>query len=384
MAGIERVIIVVLDSAGVGALPDAALYGDEGANTLGHIGDAGPLAVPNMEALGLGNIIPIRGVSPRAETQGAWGKAGSLTKGKDTTVGHWEIAGVVMNEALPTWPEGIPPDVAEQFEAAIGRKTLGRTVASGTEIIDQFGAEHVRTGFPIIYTSADSVFQIAAHEEVVPLETLYDWCKTARKMLNVGRVIARPFVGKPGSWQRTAHRHDYSLEPPQQTMLDKLVEAKLPVVGIGKISDIFAGRGITETHPITSNSDGMDKTINLVSKGGKGLVFTNLVDFDMKFGHRRDVDGYRRALEDFDAELAKLQAVMKDGDLLIITADHGCDPAFKGTDHTREYVPILAAGKRVKPGTIGTRKSFSDIAATTAELLLGSKETGSFAREILG
>lgn len=383
MKKINRVFVIVLDSAGVGHLPDAADYGDLGANTLGHIGEALGLTVPHMEALGLGRIIPIKGVQPVGQPKGAWGKARSKSKGKDTTIGHWEIAGVIMERPLPTWPQGIPLEVRAAFEAKIGRSTLGGTVASGTEILEQFGEEHVRTGFPIVYTSADSVFQIAAHEQTVPLDTLYHWCRIARGMLDVGRIIARPFVGQSGSWQRTAHRHDYSLEPPGATILDKVHAAGLPVISVGKISDIFAGRGVTESNPITSNREGMEKTIALARQPDQGFVFTNLVDFDMKFGHRRDVKGYRDALEEFDAQLGEFLPLLREDELLIITADHGCDPSFKGTDHTREHIPILVAGPSVRPGDLGTRSTFADISATIAELLLGEAEQGSFAREIV-
>ena len=381
--GIRRVFIVVLDSAGVGFLPDAGDYGDLGANTLGHIGEAVGLSVPTMESLGLGKIIPIGGVKVVEKPLGAWGKAASLSKGKDTSVGHWEIAGLVTEKALPTFPGGIPESVSAAFEAKIGRKTLGNTVASGTEILVQFGEEHVRTGFPIVYTSSDSVFQIAAHEEVVGLEKLYEWCQIARDMLDVGRVIARPFVGKDGNWQRTAHRHDYSLLPPGVTILDRLLAAGQSVVGVGKISDIFAARGVSESLKMQSNSNGMEITIDLAKSPGDGLVFTNLVDFDMKFGHRRDVQGYKQALEDFDAQLPRLLSELREDELVIITADHGCDPIFKGFDHTREHVPILVAGPAVKPGDLGVRESFGDIAATVAELLLHESDKGSFAKQII-
>ena len=382
-AAIKRVFVVVLDSAGVGFLPDAGDYGDQGANTLGHIGDAVGLTVPNMEALGLGRIIPIRGVAPVEHPRGAWGKAASRSKGKDTTVGHWEIAGLVTEKALPTFPSGIPTEISQAFEAKIGRRTLANTVASGTEIIEQFGDEHVRTGFPIVYTSADSVFQIAAHEGVVGLEKLYEWCHIAREMLKVGRIIARPFVGQSGSWQRTSNRHDYSLLPPSDTILDRLHAAGQSVISVGKISDIFAARGISASYPTTSNTDGIDKTIGLAQTEGNGLVFTNLSDFDVKFGHRRDAKGYQRALQEFDARLPDLLSHLRDDELLIITADHGCDPIFKGTDHTREYIPILVAGPSVKPGDLGSRECFGDIAATIAELLLKENDTGSFAQLIL-
>lgn len=382
-SGISRVFVLVLDSAGVGFLPDAGDYDDWGANTLGHIGDAVGLTVPNMEALGLGRIIPIKGVRAVEAPNGAWGKAASRSKGKDTSTGHWEIAGVVLNTPLPTFKSGIPPEISAAFEAKIGRKTLGNSVASGTAIIDEYGDEHVRTGFPIVYTSADSVFQIAAHEEVVGLDLLYEWCHIAREMLDVGRVIARPFVGKSGAWMRTANRHDYSLQPPGTTILDRLHAAGQSVVSVGKISDIFAGRGVTESHPIKSNIEGMEATIDIARKPGKGLVFTNLVDFDMKFGHRRDVVGYQRALQDFDAQLPTLMSLLREDELVLITADHGCDPIFKGTDHTREYIPILIGGPKVKAADLGIREGFGDIAATIAELLLNEKDQGSFARTIV-
>lgn len=380
---IKRVFLIVLDSVGVGFLPDAHEYGDLGANTLGHIGEAVGLNLPTMEALGLGNIIPIKGVSSVPQAKGAWGKAASKAKGKDTTVGHWEIAGLIKDTPLPTWPNGIPQEISSAFEQKIGRKTIGNTVASGTEIIAQFGEEHTNTGFPICYTSADSVFQIAAHEDIVPLETLYSWCQIAREMLDVGRVIARPFIGEAGNWQRTANRHDYSLLPPGKTLLDSLTDAGKTVIGVGKISDIFAGRGISQSFPIKSNRDGLQRTISLADSISSGLIFTNLVDFDMKYGHRRDPMGYKQALEEFDAMLPQLVEKLNRDDLLIITADHGCDPIFKGTDHTREYVPILVAGPSVKSKDLGVRTSFSDIAATVKEVLLGLKGAGSFAEDIV-
>lgn len=383
MNNINRVFLIVLDSVGAGFLPDAEAYGDLGANTLGHIGEAVNLSLPNMQALGLGNIIPIKGVDPTLNPKAAWGKAQSKSKGKDTTIGHWEIAGIIKDSPLPTWPQGIPREVSLAFEQKIGRKTLANSVASGTEIIAQFGDEHVKTGFPICYTSADSVFQIAAHESIVPLEQLYQWCSLARSMLDVGRVIARPFTGTSGDYQRTANRHDYSLEPPGITILDKLFNAGKKVVSIGKISDIFAGRGISESYPIKSNKDGIEKTIELSQQKESGLVFTNLVDFDMKYGHRRDVKGYRDALEEFDTFLPQLLNLLREDELLIITADHGCDPIFKGTDHTREHIPILVYGPQVKPENLGTRKSFSDIAASISDMLLKTSEHGSFAQLIL-
>lgn len=383
VTGIRRVFVVVLDSAGVGALPDAADYDDAGANTLGHIGEQVGLAVPTMESLGLGRIIPIPGVLATTAPKGAWGKAASQSKGKDTSTGHWEIAGVVMDKPLPVFGAQIPPDIVRAFEARIGRKTLANVSASGTEIIEQFGEEHVRTGFPIVYTSADSVFQIAAHEEVVGLENLYAWCQMARDMLDVGRVIARPFIGQAGAWQRTANRHDYSLQPPGVTILDRLSSNGKRVISVGKIADIFAARGVDESYPIKSNDEGMAETIRLASSPGEGLVFTNLVDFDMKFGHRRDVIGYQQALQAFDAKLPALLSHLREDEVLMITADHGCDPTYKGSDHTREYIPILVAGPRVSPVDLGIRRSFADIAATIAELLLNEHDAGSFAREIV-
>lgn len=383
MNNINRVFLIVLDSVGVGFLPDAEAYGDLGANTLGHIGEAVNLSLPNMQALGLGNIIPIKGVDPTTTPKAAWGKAKSKSKGKDTTIGHWEIAGIIKDSPLPTWPQGIPLEISQAFEQKIGRKTLANSVASGTEIIAQFGDEHVKTGFPICYTSADSVFQIAAHESIVPLEQLYQWCSIARSMLDVGRVIARPFTGTSDNYQRTANRHDYSLEPPGITILDKLFNAGQKVVSIGKISDIFAGRGISENYPVKSNKEGIEKTIELSQQKDSGLVFTNLVDFDMKYGHRRDVKGYRDALEEFDTFLPQLLNLLREDELVIITADHGCDPIFKGTDHTREHIPLLVYGPQVKPENLGTRESFSDIASSISDMLLKTSEHGSFAQIIL-
>ena len=380
---IQRVFLIVLDSVGAGFLPDADHYGDLGANTLGHIGEAVGLTLPNLEALGLGRIVPIRGVRALTAPSGAWGKAACLSKGKDTTVGHWEIAGVVTRVALPTFPCGIPTAIQQAFEAKIGRKTLGNCVASGTEIIDALGAEHVKTGFPIVYTSADSVFQIAAHEDVVGLENLYAWCRTARALLDVGRVIARPFVGQNGAWQRTKNRHDYSLPPPDLTILDRLHTAGQSVVGVGKISDIFAARGVSQSYLTGSNAEGLQKTIDLAATPGQGLVFTNLCDCDVQYGHRRDVKGYQRALQAFDARLPDLLARLRPDEMVILTADHGCDPIFKGTDHTREYVPILVAGPKICPAELGARASFGDIAATIAELLLGEPSAGSFAKALL-
>lgn len=369
----KRVVIVVLDSVGVGALPDAHLYGDEGSNTLAHVAKAmGGLHMPNAGKLGLGNIISIQGVPSEEEPTGAWGKMAEVSKGKDTTTGHWEIAGIKLEAPFPTYPDGFPPHVIEAFETMIGRKTLGNYPASGTAIIEELGEEHMKTGFPIVYTSADSVFQIAAHEDIVPLEQLYEWCEKARAMLDgkhaVGRVIARPFVGEVGSFQRTPHRHDYSLPPLQPTVLDALLERGIPVYGIGKISDIFAGQGITESFPTKSNAAGISQVVELLEgKQESCLIFANLVDFDMLWGHRNDAAGYAKGLEEFDARLPEILDGLNRDDLLLIIADHGCDPTVPGTDHTREYVPLLVAGHDVIAVDLGIRNSFADVAKTVAD-----------------
>ncbi|GAA4821187.1 phosphopentomutase [Algivirga pacifica] len=382
MKKINRVALIVLDSVGIGFAEDAADYGDLGANTLGHICDAVGLHVPHMASLGLGHIAILKGINPPGIAKGAYGKAIEVSKGKDTTTGHWEIAGQILHKPFPTYPDGFPAEILEPFEKATGRGTLGNKVASGTAIIDELGEEHMKTGKLIIYTSADSVFQIAAHEEVVPIEELYRYCEIARKMTDVGRVIARPFVGTPGNFSRTSNRHDYSLSP-EHTILDDLKDAGQDVIGVGKISDIFNGKGITHSTRTKSNEEGIDITIQRLKEDSKGLIFTNLVDFDMLFGHRRDVVGYKNALEYFDQRLPEILSAMKDDDLLLITADHGNDPIFKGTDHTREHVPILIAGKHVNPVSIGVRRSFKDIADTIGELLLDKKAEGSFAKKII-
>lgn len=381
MIKIKRVFLIVLDSAGAGALPDADEYGDAGSNTIGHIGESLGLEMPNLGKMGLGNIIPIKGIPEEKNPTARFGRASEKSKGKDTTIGHWEIAGLIMEKPLPTYPDGFPEEIISAFEKKIGRKTLGNKVASGTEIIVELGYEHVKTGYPIVYTSADSVFQIAAHEEIIPINLQYKICETARELLDkymIGRVIARPFIGEKDHYTRTSNRHDYSLLPPGETLLDRLKAAGLDVIGIGKINDIFGGRGITEYVRMESNRDGIAKTIAHLKLDHTGLIFTNLVDFDMLFGHRRDVNGYKRALEEFDASLPEFVRNMRDDDLLIITADHGCDPTFKGTDHTREYVPIIAYGKSVKPGNIGIRESFSDIADTIESVLTGVKKGNCF------
>lgn len=370
----KRVMLIVLDSVGVGALPDAHLYGDEGSNTLGNIARRVKLALPNLGKLGLGNIVPIEGIAPAAAPLGAFGKMAELSPGKDTTTGHWEMAGIVLEKPFPIYPEGFPEEIINAFEERTGRKVLGNKPASGTVIIEELGAEHLATGKPIVYTSADSVFQIAAHEEVIPLEELYEMCRVAREILQgehaVGRVIARPFVGTPGKFQRTANRHDYSIEPPSPTMLELIKDRGLEVVGIGKIGDIYSGKGLTKSVPTKGNADGIDRTLAAWQSVKAGLVFTNLVDYDMKYGHRNDVEGYAAALEEFDGRLPEIMGQLNEEDLLIITADHGCDPTMPGTDHTREYVPLLIYGDKVKAGTgVGIRKTFADVGATVTGYL---------------
>lgn len=376
----KRAVIIVLDSVGVGALPDAHLYGDEGSNTLGNTAKAvGGLHVPHLEDFGLGNIIPIQGVNPTTNPKAAWGKMAEKSAGKDTTTGHWEIAGLHLKQAFPTYPQGFPASVITDFERLIGRKSLGNVVASGTEIIVRLGEEHLKTGYPIVYTSADSVFQIAAHEEIVPLEILYDWCEKARELLQgehgVGRVIARPFIGQPGSFVRTPHRKDFSLEPTGRTLLDVLTAADIPVFAVGKISDIYAGRGITDSLHSDNNMETIDHTLRwMKEKSGPCLIFANCVDFDMLWGHRNDYQKYAQGLEDFDRRLPELMALLGPEDILIILADHGCDPTTPSTDHSREYVPLLVYGKSVIPMTLGVRETFADVAQTLAEFFGVSTE----------
>lgn len=369
-----RVIWIVLDSFGVGSLPDAKAYGDDGANTLLHIAEnAKGFSLPNMESLGLGNIEAAPGVAATDLPRGAWGKARERSAGKDTTAGHWEMAGVITPEKFPTFPNGFPADFLKPFERAIGRGTLGNCVASGTEIIERLGPEHLRTGRPIVYTSADSVFQIAAHEDVIKLDELYKICEIAREMLKgplgVGRVIARPFIGTPGHFVRTAERRDFSLAPVGVTVPDLVKEAGLPSVAIGKIHDIFAGRGFTESIHTENNGDGVQKTLDAMDRVHEGLLYTNLVDYDMKYGHRRDVQGYADALMAFDRRLPEITKKMGPDDLLILTADHGCDPTWHGTDHTREYIPMLFYGPRVRPVSLGERATYADEGATVADFL---------------
>ena len=390
MKKIERATIIVLDSAGVGYLPDAAEFGDVGANTFGNISkECGGLNIPNMEKMGIGNLTEIVGADKIKNTIGAYGKAVEKAKGKDTTTGHWEIAGVIGDKPFPTYPEGFPKEVLKELEERTGRKILCNKPYSGTAVIDEYGEEQLKTGAWIVYTSADPVLQIAANEELIPLDELYKACETALEICMekspVARVIARPYVGKArGEFERTSNRHDYSVKPPRATLLDKLKSAGKDVVAIGKISDIFAGEGITDTRGTNQNDkDGILKTITALKEDSKGLIFTNLVDFDMKFGHRRDPRGYKEAIEQFDRYLPEIMENMKDDEILIVTADHGCDPTYQGTDHTREYIPILIYGKEVKKGVdLGIRDSFADIAATLEELLLGNSIEGSFAKEL--
>ena len=386
----KRIFLIVLDSFGIGAMPDSESFGDTGVNTLAACATSNKLHIPNMIAAGLGNIDGVSCLEKATAPTGAIARLTEASMGKDTTIGHWEIAGLVSPDPLPTYPEGFPEEVLAPFREATGRGILANAPWSGTAVIEQFGQEHMKTGDLIVYTSADSVFQIAAHEDIVPPEQLYEYCRIARKILQckhgVGRVIARPFVGAPGSFKRTANRHDFSLEPPKATLLDALEKAGLASIGIGKIYDIFAGRGTTEHIYNKSNADGMAHTLHYAAKDFTGLCFVNLVDFDMNFGHRRDIDGYANALSEFDAWLPSLIENLSDEDMVMITADHGCDPAYLATtDHTREYVPLLVLGKQVKPVNLGTRKSFADIAATVADLLNIPLDTPgkSFAKDIL-
>ena len=386
----KRIFLFVLDSCGIGAMPDAESFGDVNVNTLASCATSPLLNIPNMRKLGLGNIDGVTCLGKESAPTGAYARLREASMGKDTTIGHWEIAGLISPDPLPTYPEGFPEEVLQPFREATGRGTLANAPWSGTAVIDAYGDEHVRTGDLIVYTSADSVFQIAAHEEVVPLDDLYAYCRIARRILQgrhgVGRVIARPFVGTSGKYTRTANRHDFSLEPPTQTLLDALVAAGLDSIGVGKIYDIFAGRGTTEHVYNQSNTNGMEHAMRYAEKDFHGLCFVNLVDFDMLYGHRRDIDGYAKALNEFDAWLPGFMEKLGEEDLVMITADHGCDPAYTATtDHTREYVPLLIGGKKVKPVNLSTRASFADIAATVAELL-GVSYTcpgKSFAKEIL-
>jgi len=368
----RRVIWIVLDSVGIGAMPDAADYGDAGSDTLGNIARIRPLQLPNLCRLGLANIKPFPGLDPVPSPAGAFGRCALASPGKDTTTGHWEMAGIHLEKPFPLYPHGFPREIMDEFERRIGRRALGNKPASGTEIIKELGAEHVRTGSPIVYTSADSVFQIAAHEEVIPLPELYQICETAREILRgpheVGRVIARPFIGVPGSFMRTPNRKDYAVPPPQGMLLDCLARHNVEVYSVGKIFDVFLGRGIRDHVKTKNNDDGMAKTIAAMTTVPTGLIFVNLVDFDQQYGHRNDVEGYAAALEQFDAWLPDFLGKLHHADLVIITADHGCDPTTPSTDHSREYVPLVVYGANAHSGVaLGLRRSLSDIGQTVAE-----------------
>ena len=384
-----RVILIVLDSVGIGELPDAALYQDEGSNTLGNIAAQVPLRIPTLAAMGLPCLVPLRGVAPPVTPAAAFGRLAERSAGKDSVTGHWELMGVVLDRAFPTFPHGFSPDLIAAFEERIGRPSIGNVVASGTAIIDELGARHMETGFPIVYTSADSVFQIAAHEGIVPVPRLYQWCEAAYDLavrgLGLGRVIARPFIGLPGAFARTSNRHDYAMPPVAETLLDRLVAAGHQVTAVGKVADLFAGRGISQSHPTKNDGDGVDRIESLLATQDRGLIFANLVDCDALYGHRNDTPGYAANLERFDARLARLLPQLRPDDLLVITADHGNDPTTPSTDHSREHVPVLLYGPQVRAGVdLGTRPSFADLAQTLADLFgVGPLAHGtSFLREI--
>jgi phosphopentomutase len=391
MRNFERVIWIVLDSVGIGELPDARDYGDVGRNTLGHIAESRPLGLPNLLRLGLGNIAPLKHLAPADSPIGAYGKGATHSPGKDTTTGHWEMAGVWLDQAFPVYPHGFPHDLIAEFEKLIGRGTLGNKPASGTEIIKELGEEHVRTCKPIVYTSGDSVFQIAAHEDVIPIAELYRMCEVARKLLDgpnrVGRVIARPFAGTAGNFKRTTRRHDYAVDPPKPMLLDVLVERSVPVLGIGKIHDIYNGRGVEKYVTTTGNADGMAKIAEALRERKSGLIFCNLVDFDMLYGHRKDVEGFAESLEEFDRMLGPLLALLHATDLLMITADHGCDPdpRWPTTDHSREFVPILVYSPTIRAGvSLGVRSTLADMGQTVAENFGGKIPHGKSFLEELG
>lgn len=385
----KRIFLCVLDSVGIGNAPDSELFGDKGADTMRSLSSSQNFKIPNLLKMGLGNIDGIDYLPKEASPSATVGRLNEKSKGKDTTIGHWEIAGIVSENPLPTYPDGFPKEVIKNFEEKAGIGTLCNKPYSGTEVIKDYGEEHLKTGKLIIYTSADSVFQIAAHEKIVPPDKLYEYCRIARKVLTgkhgVGRVIARPFEGEVGSFKRTANRHDFSIEPPGKTIIDALSEKGFETIAIGKITDIFAGKGISESIFTRSNHEGMESMLQIAKKDFNGLCFANLVDFDMVYGHRRDIDGYAQALSEFDAFLPAFKEKMKSDDLLIITADHGCDPAFKGTDHTRECVPLIIYGKQIKHASLGTRNTFADISATIAEFFgIDFKTDGkSFLKEII-
>ena len=369
----RRVFVVVLDSFGIGAAPDAAAFGDAGANTLAGVAGTGILSLPNLTDLGLGCIDGVTSIPKVDAPRATYARLQERSMGKDTTTGHWEMAGIISNAPMPTFPEGFPRELMDKFEATVGRGTLCTLPYSGTDVIRDYGKEHVETGKLIVYTSADSVFQIAAHEEIVPIEELYEICRTARKMLcgkyGVGRVIARPFIGTAPDFKRTENRKDFSLVPPADTMLNKISAAGLDAIGVGKIGDIFAMSGITETYPTHNNTEGMEKTTELLAKDFHGLCFVNLVDFDMKYGHRQDALGYANALNEFDLWLGKTLPELREDDALIITADHGCDPTDNSTDHTREYVPYFMYGKDLPSENLGTILGFDHVCKTVYQLL---------------
>jgi len=367
-----RAIVIVLDGVGIGELPDASLYDDVGSNTLGNIASQVSLRIPTLAAMGLGRLVPLSEEGPVVAT-GAFGRMAERSAGKDSVTGHWELMGVVLDRAFPTFPGGFPPELIQAFEERIGRPSIGNVVASGTAVIDELGPRHMETGFPIVYTSADSVFQIAAHEGIVPVPTLYEWCDAAYDLavrgLGLGRVIARPFVGLPGSFARTSNRHDYAMPPVAETLLDRLAASGQQVTAVGKIADLFAGRGVSAAHPTTSDDDGVNRVEALMATQARGLIFANLVDFDTVYGHRNDPAGYGGNLDRFDARLARLLPMLRPDDLLVITADHGNDPTTPSTDHSREHVPVLLHGGLVRAGVdLGTRTTFADLGQTLAEV----------------
>jgi phosphopentomutase len=385
----NRIILIVLDGAGIGAMPDAADWGDAGSDTIGHILESRSLQLPHLQRYGLGNIRSLAGLAPVSHPLGSYGRCALRSNGKDTTTGHWEMAGIILDQAFPTYPNGFPSSIIDRFVAETAVPgVLGNVPASGTEIIKELGAEHVASGKPIVYTSADSVFQIAAHEEIIPLNRLYEICEIARRILDgehkVGRVIARPFLGQPGSFYRTENRHDYAVPPPSENLLPALVTRGLEVVCIGKIASIFDSLGVTSDLTAKNNQQSVDQTIQALNQETRGLIFSNLVDFDMLYGHRRDTEGYARALEVFDKRLPEIEGAMRSDDLLIISADHGNDPTFAGTDHTREYVPLLVYGRTARPGVdLGKRESLADIGQTMAENFGFTLKAGkSFLREV--
>ena len=369
----ERAIVIVLDSVGIGELPDAGAYGDGGSNTLGNIAAAVPMTIPTLAAMGLPCLLPLKGIAAPAAPSAAFGRMAERSAGKDSVTGHWELMGVVLEKPFPTFPDGFPPALIAEFDKRIGRPSIGNVVASGTAVIDQLGPRHLETGSPIVYTSADSVFQIAAHEDVVPVPQLYEWCKIAYDLtvigLGLGRVIARPFIGQPGAFKRTSNRHDYAMPPVAETLLDRMSAAGQPVTSVGKVSDLFAGRGVSESYPTTSDADGVDRIEQVMATQTRGLIFANLVDCDAVYGHRNDTPGYAANIERFDRRLAGLLPKLRANDLLVITADHGNDPTTPSTDHSREHVPLLVQGPRVRAGVdLGTRSTFADLGQTLAEI----------------